>query len=270
MIAVATRAGCARPLPPLSGRAEAVDGDTLRLGATRIRLIGLDAPELDQTCRHRWHAMDLRQRARGRFSSLSSIAGRRTANRRVTIAMAGSSRTAASMAAILGLRSSPPDWAVVDFDYGAEEAAARAARRGIWAGDFDHSGRMAPAATAAANRGCGTGSEAGSSDVGRSLDLRNNIALSGRFVALVLRMRAIDCGICRNLISKGGSWRWTRSTAKFLTLAAEGCDHAGGRNRPQGRAVDDALLAPHPEDGRGRRHQGARRHPRPGQGSMPA
>src|SRR5689334_5439963 len=40
-------------LPPeafLSGRAMAIDGDTLRVGETRIRLLGLDAVELDQTC----------------------------------------------------------------------------------------------------------------------------------------------------------------------------------------------------------------------------
>lgn len=35
---------------PLMGRAVAIDGDTLRIGAARIRLRGLDAPELDQTC----------------------------------------------------------------------------------------------------------------------------------------------------------------------------------------------------------------------------
>ena len=33
-----------------SGTATVADGDTLRLGNDRIRLLGLDAPELDQTC----------------------------------------------------------------------------------------------------------------------------------------------------------------------------------------------------------------------------
>ena len=33
---------------PLRGRAQAIDGDTLRLGYLRVRLLGLDAPELDQ------------------------------------------------------------------------------------------------------------------------------------------------------------------------------------------------------------------------------
>lgn len=35
---------------PISGAAEASDGDTLRIGAVRVRLFGIDAPELGQHC----------------------------------------------------------------------------------------------------------------------------------------------------------------------------------------------------------------------------
>lgn len=39
------------PLPPrFSGMAQASDGDSLRIQGDRIRLLGIDAPELDQTC----------------------------------------------------------------------------------------------------------------------------------------------------------------------------------------------------------------------------
>ncbi len=34
----------------ITGQAVVVDGDTLRIGTERIRLLGIDAPELDQTC----------------------------------------------------------------------------------------------------------------------------------------------------------------------------------------------------------------------------
>lgn len=37
-------------LASIVGPARAVDGDTLRIGATRIRLYGIDAPELHQLC----------------------------------------------------------------------------------------------------------------------------------------------------------------------------------------------------------------------------
>ncbi|WP_212742883.1 thermonuclease family protein [Sphingomonas sp. 2SG] len=37
-------------LASIVGSARAIDGDTLRIGATRIRLYGIDAPELHQLC----------------------------------------------------------------------------------------------------------------------------------------------------------------------------------------------------------------------------
>jgi len=40
----------AAPLAPLNGAAVVVDGDSLEIGKTRIRLEGIDAPELEQTC----------------------------------------------------------------------------------------------------------------------------------------------------------------------------------------------------------------------------
>jgi len=35
---------------PVDGPAQAVDGDTLVVGDRKVRLFGIDAPELDQTC----------------------------------------------------------------------------------------------------------------------------------------------------------------------------------------------------------------------------
>ena len=40
----------AEPLPPLTGIATVADGDTIEIYGTRIRLEGIDAVELDQTC----------------------------------------------------------------------------------------------------------------------------------------------------------------------------------------------------------------------------
>ena len=40
----------ATPRPPLTGAATVADGDTLQIYGTRIRLEGIDAPELEQNC----------------------------------------------------------------------------------------------------------------------------------------------------------------------------------------------------------------------------
>jgi endonuclease YncB( thermonuclease family) len=39
---------------PLTGDVRVVDGDTIAIGATRIRLEGIDAPESAQTCQRKW------------------------------------------------------------------------------------------------------------------------------------------------------------------------------------------------------------------------
>ena len=55
------------------GTATVIDGDTLRIGATTIRLYGIDAPEKRQTCRSAngtvWHCGLLRCKS---FSFLMS------------------------------------------------------------------------------------------------------------------------------------------------------------------------------------------------------
>ena len=40
----------AEPRPPLTGAATVADGDTIVISGTRIRLEGIDAPELEQNC----------------------------------------------------------------------------------------------------------------------------------------------------------------------------------------------------------------------------
>jgi endonuclease YncB( thermonuclease family) len=47
--------GCSTPLPPpepIAGACSATDGDTLRCGDERIRLLGIDAPEMRGHCRN--------------------------------------------------------------------------------------------------------------------------------------------------------------------------------------------------------------------------
>ena len=125
------------PPASISGQARAVDGDTLRIGDTRIRLIGLDAVELDQTCTDgagvKW---DCGRDARAFLGRLSDKAT-------ATCASAGHDRYRRVLAhcraddADLGEQIVKAGWAVAELEYGIALAEARLNRRGIWAGTFD-------------------------------------------------------------------------------------------------------------------------------------
>jgi endonuclease YncB( thermonuclease family) len=125
------------PLPPrFTGDARASDGDSLFVGGDRIRLIGLDAPELDQTCwretGEEWSCgRDSRNLmaellARGSISCLTAGADR-FGRFLATCAIGGEDIGAAIVSAGL---------AVARDRYAAEERAARNARRGLWSGRF--------------------------------------------------------------------------------------------------------------------------------------
>jgi len=125
------------PFPArFSGQARASDGDSLWVGSDRIRLTGLDAPELDQIC---WRpdggewpcgraardemarllaagAIDCRPEGEDRFGrtlARCEVAGRDIGGAMVTAGLA-----------------------IATDAYGREQEAARKARRGIWDGRF--------------------------------------------------------------------------------------------------------------------------------------
>ena len=122
----------------VSGPARVVDGDTLEVAGTRVRLHGIDAPESKQRCR-----AGGRPWACGREATraLKARIGTRTVacetrdrdryGRTVAVCRAGGADLNAWMVA--------HGWAFAyrryAADYAGEEAAARAAGRGIWRGD---------------------------------------------------------------------------------------------------------------------------------------
>jgi endonuclease YncB( thermonuclease family) len=125
----------------ITGRATVVDGDGLEIGGTKIRLFGVDAPEIDQYCqrddRTRWRC--------GHYASVELdrlVASREVActvrtvdqyDRPVAVCRVGDADVAESQ-----VRNG---WAVAyrkfTKDYADEEDAARSAKRGLWAGGFD-------------------------------------------------------------------------------------------------------------------------------------
>ncbi|MFC5358166.1 thermonuclease family protein [Azospirillum himalayense] len=124
----------------LTGTASVIDGDTLEIRGTRIRLHGIDAPESQQFCQDsagkNWRCGQMAALA------LSERIGRRTVTceqkdkdrygRVVAACFVGGENLNAWMAA--------NGWAMAyqqySKDYVGAEATARAARAGIWAGTF--------------------------------------------------------------------------------------------------------------------------------------
>jgi endonuclease YncB( thermonuclease family) len=112
------------------------DGDSLTLGAERVRLQGIDAPELHQSCRRDGADYACGRRSREALSRL--IGGRPVACRGferdrfgrlvATCEVNGADLNEAQVAA---------GWAVAYGGYEAVEAEARAARLGLWAGTFE-------------------------------------------------------------------------------------------------------------------------------------
>jgi endonuclease YncB( thermonuclease family) len=118
----------------------AIDGDSLRTSREDIRLLGIDAPELFQTCRDaRGRQWACGREAHTKLKALVSrgdvrctSTGRDRFNRVLAICSAGPVADVGEIMVRDGL--------AVDFmngRYAGAEAEARRSRRGIWAGQFE-------------------------------------------------------------------------------------------------------------------------------------
>ena len=119
-----------------SGRFQAVDGDTLRLGDIRVRLTGIDAPEYLQTCRRDEADWPCGREAKRLLSTLVSADtvectgsgedryGRQLAVCRIGVTDLNGEMVRRGMAVAYGA-------------YNDEEAAARDEETGLWSGTFE-------------------------------------------------------------------------------------------------------------------------------------
>jgi endonuclease YncB( thermonuclease family) len=126
------------PLPAgvVSGTAHVIDGDSLRIGHIEIRLKGIDAPEGRQTCE--------RDRATWRCGDAAASELRHlTQGGDVSCRIVEKDQFGRSLAFCEGEgrdinRALVLSGAAIDYGhYRQEEAEARAAKRGLWAGTFE-------------------------------------------------------------------------------------------------------------------------------------
>lgn len=148
----------------ISGHASVVDGDTLDVGPIRIRLNGIDAPEVGQTCgRSAGGEWDCATAASNRLEALIAggvvdcIALEQDPYGRVV----ATCRSAATADLGRALVEEGLAWAFVRYSkvYVAEEGKAQAARLGIWQGAAEapwdyRENRWARAAAASPHPGC--------------------------------------------------------------------------------------------------------------------
>jgi endonuclease YncB( thermonuclease family) len=132
---VAARLEQFNTLKPI-GAAKVGDGDSLELAGERIRLRGIDAPELTQVCRAGSRDYPCGRMARDALGQLAgagqvSCEGweRDRYGRLLALCSAGGVELNREQVAL--------GWAVAYGDYRREETSARAARRGMWAGEFE-------------------------------------------------------------------------------------------------------------------------------------
>jgi endonuclease YncB( thermonuclease family) len=118
------------------GKARAIDGDSLELNGREIRLWGIDAPELNQTCKLQNEVAPCGRNARKRLAELLKVA-------KVECRGFGEDQYGRLLAVCRTGKIDINQRLVVEgyaFDYGGyadEEAAAKRGELGVWAGDAE-------------------------------------------------------------------------------------------------------------------------------------
>lgn len=137
---------------PLGGNFRVVDGDSLKQGDVRIRLSGIDAPEMEQTCIGNGKSVSCGILAKQHLSTLlagkqiicsnegNDKHGRQLATCKTNTdnpGSAGEALVTAGLQASINAQMVHDGWALAYGDYKALEVLAAISKRGLWALKFD-------------------------------------------------------------------------------------------------------------------------------------
>jgi endonuclease YncB( thermonuclease family) len=126
----------------LTSSVQVVDGDSLKAGSEQIRLIGIDAPELRQTCRDaQGRGWPCGRAAKTRLAELVAKGGvactrhgKDRYGRTLAVCSAGDIR---DVGEVLVREGYAVNFALSTGGYPAAERDAQSARRGLWQGEFE-------------------------------------------------------------------------------------------------------------------------------------
>jgi len=117
-----------------------VDGDGLKVGAVSIRLWGIDAPELDQTCEQDGRTVTCGEEARfllGALVMAGDLVCETKGNDRYRRIIAQCSAGGHDLAGEMVRQGYALDWPKYSKGfYAVQQAEARENERGLWAGEF--------------------------------------------------------------------------------------------------------------------------------------
>ncbi|WP_137129953.1 thermonuclease family protein [Rhizobium sp. FY34] len=117
-----------------------VDGDTLAVGSQRLRLIGIDAPELAQACRHKdgqeWACGEAARASLARLIAGGALECRGFSTDRYHRLLVGCFSNGQNIGALMVREGLALATGAITFR--REQASAQAARAGIWVGEFEH------------------------------------------------------------------------------------------------------------------------------------
>jgi endonuclease YncB( thermonuclease family) len=213
MVVISLVAGvtAAEAAEPIVGWASVTDGDTLVIHGGRIRLYGIDAPESAQMCEDgsgkdyrcgQAAALALADRI-GEAPILCDPRDTDPYGRTVAVCKRGTEDLNAWMVA----QGHAVAFRRYSSDYAGQEAQARAAKRGIWAGTFeDPAGWRRISRGGAAARIADEPTPAGSK-ASMTCTIKGNISAKGDRIYQVIDERAGERMFCTEDEAKAAGWR---------------------------------------------------------------